>query len=81
MKGVIAFVIVIGLIAVPIFLGKRIETKVCPLGLDDWTRIGCGHSVEEINKRNCENNGGTYMYGYGFYFHTAGNCLLLKSSQ
>lgn len=46
--------------------------RLCPDGYDDPTRWGCGYSMADINKMNCEKVGGAYMYGNAF---SAGSCL------
>lgn len=61
--------IIIGVIIAGIVL---LNNVLCPDGMNDQTRWGCGYSMVELNQMNCQKIGGTYMYGGAF---SAGNCI------
>lgn len=45
---------------------------ICPNGMNDTTRWGCGYSQNQLNQMKCEKIGGTYFYGGVF---STGDCV------
>ena len=77
MKNIGIALVVVLLSAFFIYAMWNISITSCPNGNNDKTRWGCGYSMEEINKMNCEKLGGVYFYGGTF---DAGSCLVKSES-